>query len=295
MPMHREIMDNTKASRVRMVSELAQRKTRKKMKRFLVEGPQSVREALLFASESVRDIYVRSDFTQSQVLVDLVNEALDKDIYVHQATSEVIEAISADSQGIVAVVDTSALSHEDSEGSRGFLDALSASTSPEASALIAACWQLRDPGNAGTIIRAADASGCSAVILVGDCVDITNPKVVRSTAGSLFHLPIVSMTEEEFFSSMRNCGGYITAADVYGTEKTPVIELEKALEDNQTQNKKLHAILFGNEARGLTSQLVNSCDRAAVIPLYGNAESLNVAMSASIMLYAFAMRSHREH
>lgn len=65
---------------------------------------------------------------------------------------------------------------------------------------IAAFWQVRDPGNAGTVIRAADAAGCDAVIFVDDCVDVLNPKVIRSTAGSLFHLPVLAMSTDEFFT-----------------------------------------------------------------------------------------------
>lgn len=279
MPIHHDIMDNVKASRVRMVAELSVRKARKKTGRFLVEGPQSVREALRFSSRDVVDIYVRSDYASSAVLHDLIEQAVSEDVYVHVATDAVMNAMSADCQGILAVVRT----HSVLERSADAMNNDNAS-------LIAACWQLRDPGNAGTIIRAADASGCEAVILVGECVDITNPKVVRSSAGSLFHVPVVYMTEEEFFEWTRQRDMPVTAADVYGTERTPVIPLDAAIA--QTDIKRKHVILFGNEARGLETELVDASSRAVVIPLYGNAESLNVAMSASIMLYAFAMAMH---
>ncbi|WP_245531862.1 TrmH family RNA methyltransferase [Alloscardovia criceti] len=271
-------MDNVKASRVRSVAELASHKARKKTGLFLAEGPQSVREALHYASEFIRDIYVVQDFAQSSVLGALVDDAIHQDIYVHAASRAVMDAMSKDCQGILAVVRSESVQ----------FSAHNISLHP--GALSAAFWELRDPGNAGTIIRAADASGCAAVILVDECVDITNPKVVRSTAGSLFHIPTVKMSQAEFFDWARENNTIVTAADVYGTEKTPVSAWNHVVDN--LDFSKAHTILFGNEARGLNSTTVDRCDQAAVIPLYGKAESLNVAMSASIMLYTFAMRVH---
>lgn len=275
MPLNRELMDNVKANRVKQIADLASRKTRKKVGQFLVEGPQAVREALRFSASSVRDVYVRDNWRESKTLRELVNAAMDADLYVHEMTAAVEQTVSKDCQGIFAVLNSHLLFEVP--------DSLDGN-------LVAACWQLRDPGNAGTIIRAADASGCAAVILVGECVDVTNPKVVRSTTGSLFHVPIMYMSEEEFFEWSRSRDAKITAADVYGTENTPVQDLGVALKN--TSFDQCNVVLFGNEARGLTTELVDRSDRAVAIPLYGNAESLNVAMSASIMLYAFAMRAH---
>lgn len=275
MPLHRDIMDNPQAQRVRLVSDLINRKARKKSGLFLVEGPQAVREAVRYAADSVRDIYVRNDYATSEVLRAVVRESIDKNLYVHQATDKVMHAISSDCQGIAAVVHMEAVVRSADE------------FQTDAGSLSAACWQLRDPGNAGTIIRAADASGCQAVVLVGDCVDITNPKVVRSTAGSLFHIPVFYAREEEFFEVMRARSACITAAEIYGTDSTPVVPLQQAL--TYTDKRQANVILFGNEASGLPADIVNQCDRAAIIPLYGKAESLNVAMSASVMLYSFAM------
>ncbi|MFD0705242.1 TrmH family RNA methyltransferase [Alloscardovia venturai] len=278
MPLNRELMDNPRATRVKHITELASRKGRKRARLFLVEGPQAVREAIGYAANSVRDVYVDENWRQSRVLRDIVNSAMDSELYVHEATSAVMDTLSQDCQGICAVVQTEAVLSEVAD-----LDIADSS-------LIAACWQLRDPGNAGTIIRAADASGCAAVVLVDECVDVTNPKVVRSTAGSLFHVPIASMTEEDFFAWSRSQNALMTAADVYGTDKTPVTNLQEALATTDFQ--RMQIVLFGNEARGLTPELIDSTDRAVAIPLYGNAESLNVAISASIMLYAFALRAH---
>ncbi|MFC0265410.1 TrmH family RNA methyltransferase [Alloscardovia macacae] len=278
MPLQNEVMDNPRATRVRHVAELSARKARKKTGLFLVEGPQSVRELIRFAPSDVRDLYIHEQYEDAPVLKDLANEAMLAGIYVHKATDEVLLAMSKDCQGIVAVARAEAVERdpEDFYVKNG--------------SLVAACWQLRDPGNAGTIIRAADAAGCGAVVLVGDCVDVLNPKVIRSTAGSLFHVPVVSMSEEQFFEWCERIQAVLTAADVYGTTNTQVMELNTVLD--QTDFRRSQVVLFGNEARGLEPELVDACNRAAVIPLYGQAESLNVAMSASILLYAFALRAH---
>ena len=97
-------------------------------------------------------------------------------VYVHKVTHAVMHRMSADAQGVLAVADMQA-----------FLDSSAVLDDFDGHAMVAAFWQVRDPGNAGTVIRSADAAGCSAVVLVDDCVDMFNPKVVRSTAGSLFH------------------------------------------------------------------------------------------------------------
>nr|MDK6328867.1 RNA methyltransferase [Alloscardovia omnicolens] len=96
MPLHRDIMDNPQAQRVRLVSDLINRKARKKSGLFLVEGPQAVREAVRYAADSVRDIYVRNDYATSEVLRAVVRESIDKNLYVHQATDKVMHAISSD-------------------------------------------------------------------------------------------------------------------------------------------------------------------------------------------------------
>ncbi len=289
MPIHSELLDNPHAQRVRFVADLVSRKGRRKSGRFLAEGPQSVREAVRFATEGVRDIYADKAFLEdsSSVIAKIVEEALNAQIYVHPATTEVMAHMSKDCQGILAVVEFSALQGAGIQGGTTAEDI----EIPEGS-LVAACWQLRDPGNAGTIIRAADAAGCAAVILVDECVDMTNPKVVRSTAGSLFHIPVMHMGTEEFFEYAVKHGVDVVAADAYGTQANPVVELPDAIEavknDANVRNRS-RAILFGNEARGLDENVINMSAHVVKIPLYGKAESLNVATSAAVLLYSYAM------
>ncbi len=143
---------------------------------------------------------------------------------------------------------------------------------------------MRDPGNLGTIIRAADAAGADAVILTGRTVDPYNPKVVRSTTGSLFHVPVaVDLELADVVARMHETGLRVVAADVEG-------------EDFLASRDRLAeptAWLFGNEARGLDDEALAHADLSLRLPIYGRAESLNLATAASVCLYetAFAQRA----
>jgi len=143
-----------------------------------------------------------------------------------------------------------------------------------------------DPGNAGTIIRAADAAGADAVVLVRGSVDPTAPKVVRSTAGSLFHLPVVTgVALDDAVTALHNAGLTVLAAD--GRGDFDLFEAESLLEAPS-------AWLLGNEAHGLPSEALSRADAVVSIPIYGKAESLNVAAAAAVCLYASA-RAQAQH
>ena len=149
--------------------------------------------------------------------------------------------------------------------------------------LVAVLDEIRDPGNAGTIIRAADATGSDGVIFTGRHVDAYNPKVVRSTTGSLFHLPVAQNGPlEDALGALRSAGIQIIAADVKGAPLPRVRHLLPAPT----------AWLFGNEAHGLGDDALSLADRVVRLPIYGHAESLNLATAASVCLYesAFAQR-----
>jgi TrmH family RNA methyltransferase len=145
---------------------------------------------------------------------------------------------------------------------------------------------VRDPGNAGTIIRAADAAGADAVILTGRSVDLYNPKVVRSSTGSIFHLPVaVGVTLDDVRERAREAGLQVFAADIKGTDLLAA--------RNEGLLLAPTAWLFGNEARGLSDEDLAKVDRSISVPIYGHAESMNLATAASVCLYesAFALRS----
>jgi TrmH family RNA methyltransferase len=148
---------------------------------------------------------------------------------------------------------------------------------PPAARLVAVGVDVRDPGNAGSIIRAADAAGADAVVFAGDSVDPQNPKAVRATVGSLFHLPvIVDRDTPAVLAALRASGLTLLAADAGGEADLFETDLDVP-----------SAWLFGNEAHGL-GHVAASADTRVAIPIYGRAESLNLATAAAVCLYASA-------
>lgn len=287
MPITSGTLTNPRAERIKRVAALADRKARERAGKFLIEGPQCVREAVRYRPDAVSDVYVGLDERTgaSMVDVDLMRDIArlgrGDGVYVHYANADVMARMSADCQGVLAVGEAAAL--------RADAQTLLTRTNP--GDMVAAFWQVRDPGNAGTVIRVSDAAGCAAVVLVDDCVDPYNPKVMRSTTGSLFHVPVLSMSTEEWCTWCRTRGLALYAADVYGTPQRPVESLPLVLSDRAAVAEP-KAVLFGNEARGLPQELLEAMDRIVSIPLYGQAESLNLATSAAVMLMGLAMSSH---
>jgi RNA methyltransferase, TrmH family len=150
--------------------------------------------------------------------------------------------------------------------------------------LVAICADVRDPGNAGTVIRTADAAGADAVVLAGSSVDAYHPRTVRASAGSLFHVPIVIEPAPQAAARIaREAGLVVLAADGAG---------EVDLYDADEQLARPTAWIFGNEAWGLPAELAAGADHRIRIPIHGRAESLNLATAAALCLYASA-RAHR--
>lgn len=146
--------------------------------------------------------------------------------------------------------------------------------------LVALCAEVRDPGNAGTVIRCADAAGADGVVLAGDAVDLYNPKTLRASVGSAFHLPI---------AVERDAGAAVRAAQqagltVLSTEADGDVDLFEA--DELLAGPT--AWLFGNEAHGLPAELAELADHRVRIPIHGRAESLNLSTAAALCLYASA-------
>ena len=148
--------------------------------------------------------------------------------------------------------------------------------------LVAVLANVRDPGNAGTVLRTADAAGADAVIFADASVDPYNGKCVRASAGSLFHLPVVAGTRlAEAVGALRRAGLTVIAADG---------RAGATLDDPATREALAGptAWLFGNEAWGLPQDLLALADRSVAVPIYGRAESLNLAAAAAVCLYASA-------
>lgn len=135
--------------------------------------------------------------------------------------------------------------------------------------------RIQDPGNAGTIIRTADAFGFDAVLLSGDSVDPFNPKVVRSTMGSLFHIPVV-VCEDIYNSIIKIKEKSVPVVAAHPRDGRPCWDVDLS--------RKV-AIVIGNEGNGLTAQMLELSDEVAMIPMAGLAESLNASSAASVLIY----------
>lgn len=259
------MLTNVRSDRVAAVRGLRQGAVRERTGRFLVEGPQGVREAVRYAAERVHDLYL-TEAAAGRYAVDIVQPALAAGLRVHSVSEQVLAAMcdAQTPQGVAAVV----------EVAHPTLEAVLAAK-PTRLVLL---HEVRDPGNAGTVIRAADAAGFDAVLLSASSVDVTAPKVVRSTAGSIFHVPVVTALQTPAtLEVLRAHGIRSLAADGAGPVTLGEADLSGA-----------HVWLFGTEATGLPDGLRDACDTVVTVPIHGKAESLNLAMAATVCLYASA-------
>lgn len=273
-------LSNPRAERVRGIRALSGRPARSRAGRYVVEGPQGVREAVLHARDDVREVYL------TEAAAERYTEIVDAcdGLWLRTGTPEVLEAMSPDAQGVLAVLETRPSS----------LDALLA----RGPRLVAVLVEARDPGNAGTVIRAVDASGGDGVVLAGSSVDLHNPKVVRSTAGSLFHVPVVAGDDArelaDVVARLRAAGLQILAADGTGEhDLDDLLDVAGTAPDGRPDLAAPTAWVFGNEARGLTDAQRALADHVVRAPLRGRAESLNLAMAATVCLYGSA-RAQRD-
>lgn len=265
------ILDNPRADRVKKIAALAGRSARSKQGKILVEGPQAVRELIRHRSSFVEDVYYSA--SAARLHSELISEAKQACRWVHEVSDEVSEALSRDSQGICAVARTEAIE-----------SVLPEIQSGDTLVVIA---QGRDPGNAGTIIRTADAMGARAIVSVKGSVDSSSPKVIRSSAGSVFHIPIVPLSSfDEACQCLRDqhCVilGTSGAQGAYSLSEL----MSQATLEGRGWLAQTHAWVFGNEAQGMSDEEMAACDALVMIPMSGQAESLNVASAAAMCLFA---------
>jgi RNA methyltransferase, TrmH family len=290
-----ELLSNPRSDRVKAVARLSGRSARLRAGRFVVEGPQAVREAVAHTAETAatdetagprpgraRELYATVEAVQRYP--EIVEAAQSAGIAVRRITDEVLAAMLADGgtsspQGLVAVCELIAVEL--------------APVLHRRPTLIAVLSQVRDPGNAGTVIRAADAAGADAVVLTDASVDVHNPKAVRATAGSLFHLPVITgIPLAEALTALRGAGLRVLAAD--GAGETDLDRLSDAAEtDPAAALAGPVAWVFGNEAWGLPAADRELADAVVRVPVHGRAESLNLATAATVCLYATARAQRR--
>jgi len=270
------VLSNTRSERVRGARRLVGRSARQRAGAFLAEGPQAVREAV--AAGAVRELFATLDAADRHR--EIVVAAAEAGVAVRWSTPEVLVEIAdtVTPQGLVAVC---------SAVDRSLDDVLAGSPS-----LVVALSRVQDPGNAGAVLRAADAAGADAVVLTPESVDVYNPKCVRSTAGSLFHLDVVvGAPLPALVEAARAAGLGVLAADGSGAE-----DLDDLVDDAERGAGPLTRPLmwvFGNEANGLTDDEARLADAVVRVPVHGRAESLNLATAATVCLYAAARARRR--
>ena len=260
-----------KAAKVRGVAKLTKKDARSSTGLFLLEGPQGLKEAL-DRPKLIVELYATEDAVERYP--DLFERAESARIQVQLVSEPVLKALTDTTtpQGVVAVCE------QIDVNLKNIIDA-----KPQLVALLA---NIRDPGNAGTVLRAADAAGADAVIFSANSVDVYNPKVVRSTTGSLFHLPFaVDIEIEDAISALKAAGLQVFAANG-GGQQIPDLPAETLA--------KPTVWVFGNEAWGFEQSTLDLVDQEVAVPIYGAAESLNLATAASICLYASAFAQNRQ-
>lgn len=256
-----------RSNRVKAARRLARRVSRAESRTFLAEGPQAVREALGRAG-CVAEVFAVPGCDADHP--DLHRLATDAGVPWHLVDEPALESLAGTvhPQGVVAVC--------------RFVDRPLPALLEPAPGLVAVCADVRDPGNAGTVIRCADAAGAGAVVLAGSSVDPYNGKAVRSSAGSLFHVGLaVEPDPAEAVRVLREHGLLVLAAD--GSGET---DLDDAIDEGLLGGPT--AWLFGNEAWGLPPELAALADHRVRVPIHGRAESLNLATAAAVCLYASA-------
>jgi TrmH family RNA methyltransferase len=232
------VLTNPRSERVRAVRALSRRSVRSRTGRFVVDGPQGVREAVRYAARDVLDLYVAAGAAARHE--EVVREALAAGVHVHDVDDAVLAAMSETDapQGLLAVVRSP---------SPTLADVLAREPS-----LLVLLASVRDPGNAGTVVRGADAAGADAVVVTG-------------------------LAAEATLDALRAHGIRLLAADGAGGTLLPDADLTAP-----------HAWVMGNEAWGLPATLRERCDDVVRVPIHGKAESLNLAMAATVCLYASA-------
>lgn len=254
--------------------KLLRRASRVEAGRFLVEGVRPVRDALAWASEGpgrVDDLFVTDAVATRHP--DLIVSAERAGVRIAHVTEKAAAGLSdtVTPQGVAVVCHQVVRPLDEVLG--------------EDRRLVTVLVGVADPGNAGTVVRTSDAAGADAVVLAGDAVDPHNPKCVRASMGSLFHVPLAQTRDvPALVTALKDEGLTVLAADGHGETV-----LDAGADDLL---RGPAAWLFGNEAHGLDPATATLADHRVRVPIHGRAESLNLATAAAVCLYASARAQH---
>ncbi|MFQ3726438.1 RNA methyltransferase [Staphylococcus equorum] len=241
-----EMITSAQNSKVKNAIKLKKKRERDKTGRALIEGYHLIEEAYK-SNLKIEQLYVVDIERLDDGMINYAEEVFEINLKVAEALSGTVTP-----QGFFAVIEKPV--HE---------------TAKAQQVLLIDCIQ--DPGNLGTLIRTADAAGLDLIVLEKGTADPYQDKVMRASQGSVFHIPIVSQDLSDFIDGFE--GG------VYGTA------LDDAVAYNQIQSQEKFALLLGNEGEGVNPELLSKTSQNLTIPIYGKAESLNVAIAGSIVMY----------
>ncbi len=252
------MLTSLKNPKIAAAARLRKRAFREQDRRFLVEGAQGVREGL--EARALDGIFT------TEGLDELALRARQEGLAVHLVGDDVMRKL------------TSTVTPQPILGTAPFVDV--GLDGLPAGGCVTVLHEVRDPGNAGTVLRSADAAGAGGVVFTTTSVDVYNPKTVRASAGSVFHLPIVrEVPTAEVLAHLRASGFRILAMDAEGSESLYGTDLDGPV-----------AFVFGNEAHGLPQEVVAAADATVRVPHAGKAESLNLAAAATVCLFEWARR-----
>src|SRR6516225_1845867 len=260
-------LTSVRSPRVKAARRLSKRALRLRARSFLAEGPQAVSEALARGGV-VTELFLTGAARSRHG--GLAARASRQGAAVHVVSGEVMAELAQTitPQGIIAVC--------------RFVDVPLAALTAAAPRLVAILANVRDPGNAGTVLRTADAAGAAGVVFSDASVDPYNSKCVRASAGSIFHLDLVQGGPvAEVVAGLRAAGLRVLAADGSSGQSLDLVEPRGVLREPT-------AWLFGNEAWGLPADVLELADETVAVPIYGQAESLNLAGAAAVCLYSSA-------
>ena len=250
---------------VKNIIQLNQKtKARREQGLFVAEGRKMFGEA---PADWIEKVYVSETLTSDPALMEQV-EKLPYDIVTDSVFRQMSDTQTP--QGILTVLRRPSYTLEDILGGKN--------------PLVMVLEDLQDPGNAGTILRTGEGAGVSGVLLTRTCVDITNPKVIRSTMGSVYRMPflyvesVVSLTQELKKHNIRTFAAHLKGRNSYDQE-------------SYTGGT---AFLIGNEGKGLTEEAAHSADCLIRIPMCGKVESLNAAMASGILMYEAARQRRQQ-
>lgn len=250
------MIESTQNKIIKKITALKNKKERDKTNLFILEGEKIISEIPDYWNI---EFYILSESYYNNLHINLKDKYKNQYIIKDSLFKKISDTVNP--QGIMAVCEKYKFNIDENIEKKNHFYVL--------------LENIRDPGNLGTIIRTADAAGVDGVFLSDECVDLYNSKVLRSTMGSIFHVPIFTgLNFDNLIKKLKSNNIMILAAHLNGKQYPYNINLKNSC-----------AILIGNEANGLTKEVSEMADKLVKIPLVGKSESLNASIACGILIY----------